>query len=132
MDAHVGHGCPSPGMRIHFLFLKCFSFSEKENRAARDGAGNIVAGLTTQTEKADCMAKAYPTGSNPASQTAGLAERLLQHAKTIRNPAAAAAMGDDMREAARVIEDWRVGIRECIESTKDDDTRARLAKLVEG
>jgi hypothetical protein len=41
-------------------------------------------------------------------------------------------MGDDMREAARIIEEWRVGIREAIETTKDEGTHARLAKLVEG
>jgi len=81
------------------------------------------------------MAKKHSTDSDPASQTidvAGLAERLIQHAKAIRNPAAAAGMGDDMREAARLIKAWRAGIQECIKGTTDDDTRARLAKLVEG
>jgi hypothetical protein len=41
-------------------------------------------------------------------------------------------MGDDMREAARIIEEWRVEIREVIARTMDDDARARLQKLVEG
>jgi hypothetical protein len=80
------------------------------------------------------MAKAHPTHTGPASQTAdvaGLATRLIQHAKTIRNPAAAAAMGDDMREAARIIEEWHAGIHEAIATTADDTTRARLQKLVE-
>ncbi len=82
------------------------------------------------------MATKHSTGSPPTSQTseemAALAARLVEHAGTIRSPAAAKAMGDDMREAARVIEHLRKGIREAIQHTTDDDLRARLAKLVEG
>ena len=77
------------------------------------------------------MAERQTTGRSPAPQTPGLAERLIQHAKIIRNPAAAAAMGDDMREAARIIEEWHAGIHEAIATTADDTTRARLQKLVE-
>jgi hypothetical protein len=76
------------------------------------------------------MATKQVIGRPQAPQT--LAERLVQHAKTIRNPAAAAAMGDDMREAARIIEEWRVGIAECAESTTDSDARRRLQKLLGG
>jgi hypothetical protein len=98
----------------------------------RNGARIIVTGLTA-TEQGICsiMADRQATGRTPVPQTPGLAERLVQHAKTIRNPAAAAAMGDDMREAARIIEEWRAGIREAIETTADDTTRARLTKLLE-
>jgi hypothetical protein len=80
------------------------------------------------------MTRKHSTESPPPRQTAGegLPARLIEHAKAIRNPAAAASMGDDMREAARVIEAWQVGIVECIECTKDDDTRARLRKLLDG
>jgi hypothetical protein len=80
--------------------------------------------------------KKSTTDSPPASQTPGdlaaLAARLVEHAGTIRNPAAAKAMGDDMRKAAGVIDRLRTGIEEVIQHTKDDDLRARLAKLVEG
>jgi hypothetical protein len=61
-----------------------------------------------------------------------LAERLVGHADTIRNPAAAKVMGEDMREAARVISTWRAGLEEIIRSTGDDTLRARLTKLLEG
>jgi hypothetical protein len=80
------------------------------------------------------MAARKTTESPPASQTPGegLAARLIEHAKTIRNPAAAAAMGNDMRAAALILQKWQEGIREAIASTADDTTRARLSKLLEG
>jgi hypothetical protein len=54
------------------------------------------------------MAKKEPTNQPLAPQTAAaLAERLIQHADNIRNPAAAATMGADMRAAAALIESWR-------------------------
>ena len=62
---------------------------------------------------------------------AALAERLARHADNVRNPAAR-AMAQDMREASRVIGRLQAGIREAVETTKDDDTRGRLQKLVGG
>ncbi len=62
---------------------------------------------------------------------AGLAERLTEHANNVRNPAAK-AMAEDMRQAARVLAEWQVGVTEVIHNTKKDDTRVRLAKLVRG
>lgn len=77
------------------------------------------------------MAEKHSTNQTRTSQTPGLAERLVEHAGNVRNPTAK-AMAEDMREAARIMRNFWVGIHEAIESTKDDDTRARLTKLVEG
>jgi predicted small metal-binding protein len=60
-----------------------------------------------------------------------LAERLVGHADKVHN-AAARHMAEDMRLAARIIGHLQAGIREAVETAKDDDTRARLAKLVGG
>jgi hypothetical protein len=78
------------------------------------------------------MATRKITESSPALQTQGLTERLIRHADNIRNPAAAATMGADMREAAGLIEAWRVGIAGAIVATEDDATRDHLSRLLEG
>ena len=49
------------------------------------------------------LASKHTTGSPPTPQTMELAQRLVDHADGIRNPAASKAMGENMRAAARVI-----------------------------
>jgi hypothetical protein len=102
-----------------------------KSKAAPASGGIADEGLTINRKELRPMAIRNHIPSIRPPQTS-LAERLIQHAKTIRNPAAAAAMGDDMREAARIIEEWRVGIQEVIATTADDTTRVRLQKLLEG
>jgi hypothetical protein len=83
-------------------------------------------GLTTTNRELFIMAINHGIESPPARQTPGdlsaLAERLVQG--NVRNPAAK-AMADDMREAASVLAEWRVGIEEVSQRTKDDDARAQ-------
>lgn len=62
---------------------------------------------------------------------AALAERLVHHAESIRNPAAK-AMKEDLREAARILDHLRAGIYEVVRTTKDEAIQAYLTKLLEG
>jgi hypothetical protein len=85
-----------------------------------------------EQEKLFIMAEKQTTNQTPTSQTMALAQRLVDHAENIRNPAASKAMGKDMQTVARLIRKWWVGIHEAITRTGDEDLRAHLTNLVEG
>jgi hypothetical protein len=73
------------------------------------------------------MAKKHSSDSPSTRQTpeaiSALAERPTKHADAVRNPASR-RMGDDMRQASKVIAEW--GILEITKVTSDAEIRARL------